>query len=1205
MSDNGEILNEAEVEFLLASGGEEDGAATPATGTEGQTVTMRGDLEQINLADIFQTLAMSKMEGVLRVHNPLEERQILCRDGYVRILVPGRLATRRLGQRLIQAGLLQPEQLKAALLSQRKQKRPLGTMLVQAGLIQQEQIDELVGMQLGEDLFALFTWRHGAFEFYKGPVTNDVQRAAFEACPEFEVNSLLLEVARRSDEWQSILEALYSLDEIPKRIADPADESDLDDTHRTLLATVDGKQTWRDLAEQTTHGLFEIARGARDLVRGGLLANVDDGAMVAAALQYAEAGNGKKAVLLLQTLRDRPGDRPLGILHGMAKALEAAGERRLAGGILLEAAQRQTDPATAIDLAHKARSLAPYDPEALSFLRTILVAHAPADSPELEKCTLDLLDALIEGDKVPAALDIIEDARRTGSLRPQIMLREARARQKQRDIPGACTVLFELAQHYEAQQDRPRAIEAYESLLKLDRSRKDVQKLLNQRRRTRVGTIVRWASAAAALAMISGTGLVLWQHQTFTAQANAATNEITKLLDDGDRAAARERWEHWFNQLGACEVVEDLRNRIAFADATEQGRQQKLFRARVNEQLTIAAETLGRGELAAALSIYRALSAEPSVRTEVGDVVETRLNAVLGTLEGMAKGLPTRLPPPPDTLFDRRDLLQQLAELQAICPPTQLRLVDELTTMSQAAMPELLTPALQARIRALVQDSGGVFAAATGLATAYAEALQRNDQQRRLDPMFKAAVERETARDFAGALELYRQLEQQPAGDASLRAHFRDQIARNATICRLLSALATATESGDYEAAQQQRRALQTTFPDVEFDDLITLPMRLESQPSGADVEIDGKVVGTTPFLWRRAVTKPARVRLHREGFVAAAKTVQGDAGGQWLAYLSIAASVAWSIGSAVESNPTLLPNGDIVLVDRSGGVRAMPDHGTTPRWTWRSGDLSGLLTAAVPCGDWLLVGSLDGELRALTASSGIVAWQLPDLPMEVSPRLVGNQLVGVTTKRQLFVLDLEQRTPWLGPLPEASHHEVQVHGDTVMVVGERGTTMAFSLPGRRSLWQQNTGLANPSARIRRGVLVLSDDRGDVVGLDPATGETRWRRSLGVELLGPPTELGDDLLFTTADALLRVSPTRGEVVGSYRGEALKFAHQALAVGNRVVAPLVDGGVQVLDDQLTTPLYRIEASRRARLLAGPHGLLLAESDHTMQVYRKLR
>ena len=338
MADNREVLNEAEVEFLLAG---DDDAPTTSTATapaeaEAQTVTMRGDLEQINLADIFQTLSMSKMEGVLRLRNPLEERQIHCRDGVVQILVPNRIATRRLGQRLVQAGLVEVEQLRAALVNQRKEKKPLGEMLIGAGLVTREQIEGVIGMQVSEDLFNLFTWRHGTFEFFKGPLATDAQRAAFANCPEFEVNSLLLEVARRSDEWESILDSLGSLDEVPERIADPADESALDENHRTLMASVDARHTYRELAEQTTSGLFEVSRAARDLVNGGLLANVADEQLVAVATELAASDHGKRALVLLQTLRDRPGERTLEILQGMAGFLpgrrseRATTDRRLA-----------------------------------------------------------------------------------------------------------------------------------------------------------------------------------------------------------------------------------------------------------------------------------------------------------------------------------------------------------------------------------------------------------------------------------------------------------------------------------------------------------------------------------------------------------------------------------------------------------------------------------------------------------------------------------------------------------------------------------------------------------------------------------------------------------------------------------------------------------------------------------------------------------
>src|SRR5688572_7165092 len=90
---SGPILNNEEVDFLLegaaASGDPKKAGGDPTIA--GQVVTMKGDLDQIQLTDIFQTLALSKMEGLLRVRNPLEERYVHFKDGRVRIAVPSRV----------------------------------------------------------------------------------------------------------------------------------------------------------------------------------------------------------------------------------------------------------------------------------------------------------------------------------------------------------------------------------------------------------------------------------------------------------------------------------------------------------------------------------------------------------------------------------------------------------------------------------------------------------------------------------------------------------------------------------------------------------------------------------------------------------------------------------------------------------------------------------------------------------------------------------------------------------------------------------------------------------------------------------------------------------------------------------------------------------------------------------------------------------
>ncbi|MCA8974175.1 MAG: DUF4388 domain-containing protein, partial [Planctomycetes bacterium] len=623
MTSSGNILDNEEVEFLLSSA-LDDGAGGDDDATPEQAVTMRGDLDQINLSDIFQTLSMTKMEGVLRVHNPLEQRQVFCRDGYIRILVPTRVIHRRIGQRLVHCGLITGNQLRSALMRQRKQRLPLGQLLVDDGLLTAEAIDDIASTQVAEDLFELFTWRHGTFEFYKGPVEDPALRSKFDDCHEFEVSGLLLEVARRSDEWESVLDTIHGLDEVPAR-TEVETPTELTEIHAAVLAEVDGATTYRQLASRTPHGVFEVARAARDLVRNGFLENIGQDEMVAVARGLADTGSQKQAVMLLQTLRDRPGECELETVRGIAAVLDKCGERRLAGLTLLEYAQQNDESEIALTLARDACTYAPRDPETLSFLRTTLLVHSAADSAELAQCTQDLLDALLECDRLDTALEIATNARATGSATAEIVLREARIRQRNRDANGAIAVLEELAQSLRTQGQKERLKEVYETILKIDRSRSDIRKLLLKTRRSKGARMVRLAITLATAGLLGTIGFSYWQQQQAEVDAATAAQEISDLLGSGDRLAARERLEFWSGVLGLGETTADLRRQIDFADAAEMQRRARLLQKQMVERLAAAWELLRKGDLNAAFAIYTEVRASRELRTDADESLATRL----------------------------------------------------------------------------------------------------------------------------------------------------------------------------------------------------------------------------------------------------------------------------------------------------------------------------------------------------------------------------------------------------------------------------------------------------------------------------------------------------------------------------------------------------------------------------------------------------
>lgn len=1207
MTDNRDILNEAEVDFLLAGAADDASTDGPSLEDGNQTVTMHGDLDQISLADIFQTLAMSKMEGVLRVRNPLEERQIYCHGGYVRILVPTRLTLRRLGQRLIQAGLLQPDQLRSALVEQKKARIPLGQLLVRDALITQDALDDIIGMQVAEDLFALFTWRHGTFEFFKGDPAGSVLRSQFEQCPEYEVNSLLLEVARRSDEWESILEALSSLDEVPCQIAQPANPDELDESHVTVLNGIDARSTYRQLSDQTTIGLFAFSRAARDLVRGGILATVDDPSLIAIATEQAEIGESKLAIVLLQTLRDRPGDRSLGVIKGMAEVLQLVGERRFASSVLLEAAQRSPLAEDALELARRARALVPYDPGTLSFLRTVLVAHSQPDSAELEKCTVDLLDALIDGDLIPTALEIIDDARRTNTMRPQILMREARARQKAKDVEGASATLMELAEHYHSDGNRSKAVEALEAILRLDRSRKDVQRQLSSLRRTRLGKLVRVIAAAAVAALIGAMGFVWWQQNNFEQTIAQATTEVEALLDQGDRTGARQKLSHWRAVLGECEAMQDLTSRVGFAESAEKSRLAKLQRARINEELTKAATALGRGELRTALTIYTEVHGERGMEDEVEEVVDTRMRALVDELARTSKLLRSHSYPAPNQLFDRSEVTANLAKLQQACSPALISCFDELHELSgQTRLPEFLADETKQIIATAITDTRDDIEACRRLSQAYADALRRNDTQRRLDPMFKAAVDKEAQHDFAGAWKLYRELEAQPAGDTDLRTHFRDRVTRNATITRLLAAVAEATKAGDFGTAQQHLRALRMSFPEVPFDSLVRLPWRITSEPAGANVVVNGTAVGQTPLLLSRVPADKTAITVTSDGFDAVKHETTGDGNAEWKALLTLLPNGVRQHGSAIESQPISTADHAQILVDRNGTVSLVPANLGSATWSFSSNDLSGWLTAPIVDANQVIVASLDGTLRALDLEDGKLAWSLEELPTEVQPLLIDRTLILATRDRRLHAIDLAERKRQSIDLPQRAFGSLLRSQRNVITTGVDGGIACWSVPRMESAWQRELPkLRSPRAACNATTLIVGDDQGQLWGLDTTTGNVLWQRDLKAALLGDLTLASDVVFFVNEQVVYRIDARTGKELGSFGKRDRQWAGQATVVANRLIVPQQGGSLQVLDTATGQPLYLLAGDQKSHVFAQGSQVFVCDSQHQMQCYDSLR
>lgn len=176
---------------------------------------LKGSVKAFSLDQLFEFLHASGHSGTLRVtHKSASTKTLYLSSGG--LYVERGEWSYRLGDVLIRTGAVTREQLDQALVIQKS--RPdsrLGDVLVEQGFTKREAILEARRKQVEEEVYDLFSWEDAFFEFDKDVLPEGFGDRVKD--PEefrYELRSVLIEAARRLDEWKRIHENVPSLKRI-------------------------------------------------------------------------------------------------------------------------------------------------------------------------------------------------------------------------------------------------------------------------------------------------------------------------------------------------------------------------------------------------------------------------------------------------------------------------------------------------------------------------------------------------------------------------------------------------------------------------------------------------------------------------------------------------------------------------------------------------------------------------------------------------------------------------------------------------------------------------------------------------------------------------------------------------------------------------------------------------------------------------------
>jgi len=234
-------------------------------------MALQGALSDVSLADISQLLGMGGKTGCLALTSHGKSGSVYFEGGRV-IYSTIENRSDRLGDLLVTHSVINREQLAEGIEQQTSSTgKRLGEVLVELGSLTQEKLEEYIAVQIEEAVYAIFQWNEGSFQF-----DLDVMPAEGLFRVSLSIDGLLMEGARRVDEWSVVEKKITSMDLIFALERDPLEDEGLEltDDQKLVIPLIDGERSVTDLVEVSGLVEFDTGKVLYALIQAGFAVQV-------------------------------------------------------------------------------------------------------------------------------------------------------------------------------------------------------------------------------------------------------------------------------------------------------------------------------------------------------------------------------------------------------------------------------------------------------------------------------------------------------------------------------------------------------------------------------------------------------------------------------------------------------------------------------------------------------------------------------------------------------------------------------------------------------------------------------------------------------------------------------------------------------------------------------------------------------------------
>lgn len=214
---------------------------------------IEGDLRSLNLASVLQLIGQERLTGVLK----LKKRNELVDIGFAEGEVTGAFYERgdnvdRLEVYLVRSGMLGKNVYELVDEIHNETKRPIMNIILEDRYLAKEEVERVIRFKIQEVFDELFMWKEGTFKFEQASIIYPKSLIKIR----MKTQGLILEAARRIDEWPRIQETFSSGDIVLKKVERPELKFTPSENEKRLLNLLDGHRSIDDLIEIDGLGKF-------------------------------------------------------------------------------------------------------------------------------------------------------------------------------------------------------------------------------------------------------------------------------------------------------------------------------------------------------------------------------------------------------------------------------------------------------------------------------------------------------------------------------------------------------------------------------------------------------------------------------------------------------------------------------------------------------------------------------------------------------------------------------------------------------------------------------------------------------------------------------------------------------------------------------------------------------------------------------------